>query len=71
MSRRWTKERLKSYRATMAAKKEAKNVLEAQKNFLAPPVETAQAQEDVHRNYEFHYRRGLVVAMECILRELR
>ena len=29
------------------------------------------AAEDSRRNAEFQFRRGLVVAMECILRELR
>ena len=46
---------------------------------LAPGISYAEAtmkpQEqtamDSVRNNEFHYRRGLVTAMECILRELR
>jgi hypothetical protein len=29
------------------------------------------AAADMRRVEEYHYRRGLVVAMECILRELR
>jgi hypothetical protein len=35
------------------------------------PQEVGQATEDRQRNYEFHYRRGLVAVMEMILRELR
>lgn len=42
-------------------------------NCLTPDVSAGYAQqaEDSRRNAEFQFRRGLVTAMECILRELR
>jgi len=36
-----------------------------------PPFNLEQEQEDLKRNAEYQFRRGLVTAMECILRELR
>jgi hypothetical protein len=47
---------------------------EAAKNMIGitpPPDLAMQPVEDRQRSYDFHYRRGLVTALECILRELR
>lgn len=58
-------------RATIQAKAALKKAGEEMANCLTPASQPGQPVEDVRRNYEFHYRRGLLAAMECILRELR
>jgi hypothetical protein len=75
MSKGWSKSQKLKFLQTMKRKKEEKEKnkfpdvpLKAE----ALPVQTGMlAQENIYKNYEYHYRRGLVTAMECILRELR
>lgn len=71
MSQKWSKAQHVKYRATLQRKK-----AEGSANQTSPlvPIEQSKLEQtsiDTQRFGEFQYRRGLVTAMECILRELR
>jgi hypothetical protein len=80
MNRGWRKGQKEKFRATMVAKKRLKE--EDMKNLLAQDkpesgkvpydlAKPAQTAVDIDRMYEFHYRRGLLTALDYIIRELR
>jgi hypothetical protein len=64
MSKGWRKGQKEKFLATMKRKKEE---VENKKNCATPSILIEQSA----RLAEFQFRRGLVTAMECILRELR
>lgn len=67
MARGWTKGQKEKFRATMALKKSA-----LQQNKCAVPVDQAQEPAvDIRRIEQYNYRRGLMTALDCIMRELR
>jgi hypothetical protein len=81
MSYKRTAKTLAKYRATMKrkARGEMLNKLNKPKNLTATAatmfdedkVQAQAPQVDIRRVEEFNFRRGLVAAMECILREMR
>ncbi len=71
MSRGWTKGQKARFQATMLAKK-TKKVLK-ENDFMTPVghVQEGRPAVDIDKMCEFHYRRGLITALDVILRELR
>ena len=60
-------------RATLARKRKEKlKTAQDMASALVPPVEQVQTPSvDLRRVEEYNYRRGLIAALECIVRELR
>jgi hypothetical protein len=73
MSKGWSKAQKLKFLETMKRKKEEKNnLLSASQENKTPLVEQGQTPAvDLNHLREYNFRRGLVTAMECILRELR
>lgn len=74
---RWTKAQRKAASVRMKQAYAKKKYNENQKKLEFEPVTYAEATNkpevavDLNHLRDFNYRRGLVAAMECILRELR
>lgn len=68
MGQRWSTAQRVKYRNTLEMKKSAAS------SKLEPPKQVQEDQQSViniSRVEEYNYRRGLISALECIIRELR